>query len=224
MVMEAGRIWDRALLGEPGPSSLTPAGELLKQAAYRMFLLQAKRELQAQLEPLISRPLAVQVLTWEEQRPVLIQAVEREKWIVGILVFILDVFIGCIVLLMLVLLVIEKTRDIGVLLALGAKPRGVVRIFLTDGLAIVAMGVILGLIAGHFFTDNINQIHDAILEVTGIRLFDPEIYQLDRIPITVTASEVLVSIFPPILFGFLASLIPAIWASRKDPIQTLHCE
>ncbi len=224
MVQEVEYLWDQAFLGDPSPPSLLPSGEALNQAARRMVLISAQDDLRFQAEKLISRPFAAQVLTWEEQRPVLIRAVEREKSILLIIVILLMVFIGFIVLLMLMLLVIEKSRDIGVLLSLGAKPGGVVRIFLADGLAIVVLGVILGLIAGYFFTDNINRIHDAILVLTGVRLFAPEIYQLDRIPIAVTVSDVLLCVLPPVMLGFLASLIPAIWAARRDPIKILHYE
>jgi len=141
-------------------------------------------------------PLWAQVKTWEEQRRIFIQAVDQEKWIVGFLVFLLDVFIGFVVLLMLVLLVIEKTRDIGILLALGAKPRGIVWIFLSQGLLVVGLGAILGLAGGYIFIRNINHLHDSIFALTGLRLFDPEIYQMDRIPTTVSASEVILSISP----------------------------
>jgi ABC-type lipoprotein release transport system permease subunit len=222
MAKEAVRAWSDALL--PGQRAQLAAGDALKDEARDAVFDAAVKDLETELQKAVSRPLQARIQTWEEQKPILTQAVEREKWIVGFLIFLLDVFIGCVVLLMLVLMVIEKTRDIGILLALGAHPRGVVSIFLVDGLAIVAVGVVLGLVAGYFFVDNINALHDGIHALTGIRLFDPEIYHLDRIPMSVSATQVLASIFPPIIFGFLASLIPAVWASRQDPIKAIHYE
>jgi ABC-type lipoprotein release transport system permease subunit len=222
----ASTRWEEAVIGKGGRSTerMEPA-EALRMAAGQVVLEAAERDLASALQEIVSRPpFTIQVRTWEQQRSVLVQAVDQEKWIVSFLVFLLNVFIGFVVLLMLVLIVIEKTRDIGILLALGAKPRGVVRIFLADGLVIVALGVGLGLLGGFFFVENINRIHDAFYGLTGIRLFDPQIYQMDRIPTTVTAGQVMVSIFPSILFGFLASLIPAVWASHQDPIKAIHYE
>jgi ABC-type lipoprotein release transport system permease subunit len=218
--------WEEAVIGKVRPSGerLDPR-EALRMAAGQSILEAAERDLVSALQEIVSRPpLMFQIRTWEQQRSVLVQAVDQEKWIVSFLVFILNVFIGFVVLLMLVLIVIEKTRDIGILLALGAKPRGVVRIFLADGLVIVALGVGLGLLGGYFFVENINRIHDAFFGITGIRLFDPQIYQMDRIPTTVTVGQVMISVLPSILFGFLASLIPAIWASHQDPIKAIHYE
>ena len=119
---------------------------------------------------------------------------------------------------------IEKTRDMGVLLALGATPGGVVRIFLANGLMIVAAGTLLGLAIGYLFCVYINPIHDWIQATTGWRLFPAEIYHMDRIPITFQLGDVLLSIAPPVVLGFLSSLIPAVWASRRDPIKAIHYE
>ena len=224
LTREAKSLWVEALLGGLRSPGRPASGEALKHGARMLVLETAERDLAPLLGELKKRSLAVIIRTWEEQRSVMIQAVDQEKWIVGFLVFLLNFFIGCVVLLMLILIVIEKTQDIGVLLALGAQPRGVVWIFLAGGLVIVTVGVLLGLLVGWAFVENINRIHDAIFAATGIKLFEPEIYQMDRIPTTVTISEVLVSIFPSVLFGFLASLVPAIWASHQDPIKAIHYE
>jgi lipoprotein-releasing system permease protein len=150
--------------------------------------------------------------------------VKIEKWIMGFVVSLLDVFCSCVVLLMLVLIVLEKTRDCGVLLALGATPRGVFSIFLLTGLTITAVGTACGLVAGWLFLGAINSVHDGIYSLTGLRLWDPEVYLLDRIPTSVNPGIVVMSILPALLFGFGASLVPAIWAARKDPIQAIHHE
>ena len=164
------------------------------------------------------------VQTWEEQKAIFLKAVSIEKWIMGFVVSLLNIFTGCIILLMLVLLVIEKTRDAGILLSMGATPMGVFSIFLINGLLITLMGTAAGLLLGFLFTQNINTLHDWIYLWTGYQLFDPEVYLMDRIPIHLKISDVLFSLLPALIFGFLASLIPAFWASRKDPIQAIHYE
>ncbi|MBI4606270.1 MAG: ABC transporter permease, partial [Planctomycetes bacterium] len=164
------------------------------------------------------------VVSWESQKTTLLDAVKIEKFIIYFLLVLLMGFTGCMVLLILLLTVIEKTRDMGVLLALGARPGGVVRIFLANGFILSAAGTVLGLVLGYLFCLNINPIHDWIYAATGLELFPAKIYRMDRIPILFQPQDVLLSVAPPIVFGCLASLIPAIWASRRDPIKAIHYE
>lgn len=164
------------------------------------------------------------VRTWKDLRRNLLKAVAIEKFLVYFIVLVLVVFTGSMILLMLLLTVIEKTRDVGVLLSLGATPWGVTSIFLWNGLVICIAGIILGLGGGFAFCWRINEIHDAIQRVTGITLFNPEIYHMDRIPIAFEPWDILLSTIPPVCIGFFASLVPAIWAPRRDPIKSIQYE
>lgn len=164
------------------------------------------------------------VVTWEDQKRILLQAVAWEKLLLGIVLSLLNVFTGCVILFMLVLLVIEKVRDAGILLALGATPFGVFQIFLLNGLVITCVGAAAGVGLGILFVSNINTLHDWIYLWTGYRLFDQEVYLMDQIPYAITPVDIALSILPALVFGFAASLIPAIWAARKDPVQAIHNE
>ena len=166
----------------------------------------------------------LKVWRWDSLKSNQIRAVEIEKTVIYFLLVLLIAFTACMVLLMLVLTVIEKTRDIGVLLALGAPPRGIVGIFLINGLVLTLSGTLGGLTLGYVFCDNINPIHDWIANATGLRLFPPEVYDMDRIPISFRFSDVLLAISPALILGFLASLVPAIWAARRDPINAIRFE
>ena len=161
---------------------------------------------------------------WEDLRKNLLRAVHIEKFIVFFLLVVVQSFAGFMILLMLTLIVIDKTRDMGVLLALGATPGGLTKVFLANGLLLTVAGTILGLGLGYLFCININAFHDWIHRLTGVQLFDPRIYNMDRIPITIRPQDVLLSVATPLTFGFLASLAPAIWASRRDPIKAIHFE
>ena len=175
----------------------------------------------AAIEPLF--PL-LEVATWEDLRPNLLKAVLIETFLVYFIVLILVVFTGSMILLMLLLTVIEKTRDVGVLMALGATPRGVTSIFLINGLVICVLGTLLGLGLGLAFCTYINDIHDAIYDATGWSLFQAEIYQMDRIPIAFQPLDIVLSVVPPVLIGLCASLVPALWAPRRDPIRSIQYE
>ncbi len=162
--------------------------------------------------------------TWRDSKRYFLQAVEIEKWIMGFVVSLLNIFTSCIILLMLVLIVIEKTRDAGILMSLGARPRDILMIFMINGVTISIVGTVLGLIAGTIFLECINPVHDFISSLTGATLFDPEVYLMDKIPTSLEFTTVILSILPAIVFGLLASLVPAIWAARKNPIVAIHNE
>ena len=166
--------------------------------------------------------LAVQ--TWPEIRANLLKAVGIEKLLVYFIVLILIVFTGSMILLMLTLTVIEKTKDVGVLMSLGAPPGGVTKIFLFNGLLISMAGTAFGLGLGYAFSANINEIHDLIYAVSGVELFPAEIYQMDRIPVHFYPADILWCTLPPVVVGFLASLVPATWAPRRDPIGSIQYE
>jgi ABC-type lipoprotein release transport system permease subunit len=165
-----------------------------------------------------------EVKSWKDLRKTFLRAVLIEKFLVYFLILILVFFTGSMILLMLLLAVIEKTRDVGILMALGATPRGVIAIFLGSGLVICIAGTLLGLGLGVLFSSNINEIHDAIYRFTGWKLFPAEIYHMDRIPIAFQALDIALSTLPPMAIGLLASLIPALWATRRNPIKAIQYE
>ena len=81
---------------------------------------------------------------------------------------------------------------------------------------------VAGLALGYAFCLNINDIHDWVYNVSGISLFPPDVYDMDRIPIAFQFADALLSVAPALALGFLASLVPALWASRRDPIKAIH--
>ena len=167
------------------------------------------------------RPL---VRTWEDQRRNLLRAVDVEKRIISVMMMLIVLFAGVMIFLILTLMVIEKTRDLGVLRSLGATRGGVISLFLRQGVTLTLIGLVLGSIGGVILVQNLNPIHDAIHDLTGFQLFDPTIYYLSRIPAKMRFADWGTVLVPAFVFGFLGSLIPAIWASRQDPIKALHHE
>lgn len=162
--------------------------------------------------------------TWEESKRTLLQAVEIEKGIVTLIIFILVIFVGAIIFLILTLNVSEKRKDIGILKAIGSHYQGIMAIFLIYGAIICTIGMVLGFCSGLVFCHYINDVHDAIYNVTGWRLFPPDIYYLDRIPVSITLWDLGLIAGFTVLFSFLGSLLPAIVAARQSPIKAIHYE
>lgn len=165
-----------------------------------------------------------EVLTWENQRENLLQAVEIEKRIISVMMLLIVAFAAAMIFLILMLLVIEKHRDLGVLRALGATRSGVIMLVLRQGMILCFAGAVIGLLGGWLLVENINEVHDSIFDLTGLRLFPPDIYYLERIPALLRWQDITLVCIPTLVFGFLGSVIPALWAGRRDPIRALHHE
>jgi len=162
--------------------------------------------------------------TWEDKRANLIKAVEIEKRIISVLMLLIVAFASGMIFLILMLLVIEKERDLGVLRALGATRSGIVLLVLKQGMFLCTTGAILGLLSGWIFLENINEFHDFIFRMTGLQLFPPNVYYLERIPVVLRYQDVLLVCLPTLIFGFLGSVLPSMRAGRQDPIKALHHE
>ena len=173
-------------------------------------------------EILPDRPILV--MTWEQQRSTLLQAVDIEKRIVATMMMLVIAFASGMIFLILTLMGIEKTRDIGVLRSLGATRNGVIRLFLGQGLLLCVSGVLLGSTLGWLLVENINAVHDGIYDLTGRRLFPPDVYYLSKIPAVLSWQDYLLVLVPTLSFGFLGSIIPAMWAAKRAPIEALHHE
>jgi lipoprotein-releasing system permease protein len=131
---------------------------------------------------------------------------------------------GFIILATLTLTVVEKTRDIGVLTALGAYRSGVLSMFLGTGLLIGVIGAFLGLLLGWLFTDNVNGVKEFLDERFGIQIFPPDIYLFPDIPTIWHWPSVLTIMAGSVLVAFLAGFVPALRAARMDPVKALRYE
>ena len=68
------------------------------------------------------------------------------------------------------------------------------------------------------FLENINAFHDLVYQMTGLRLFPPNVYYLERIPMVLRWQDVLLVSLPTLIFGFFGSILPAI-GQAADPIE-----
>lgn len=113
----------------------------------------------------------------------------------------------------LLMLVLEKTRSIGILKSLGASRTGILKIFLFDGLLIGVIGIILGNIIG---------LGICIIE-SKYKFFSlPEIYYMKSVPILIKPENIILISVITIVLAFIATMIPSYVASRIDPIKSIR--
>lgn len=167
-------------------------------------------------------PGTVTVRTWESKQGLLLSAVEMETAILNVLLFLIIAVAGFGILAIFYMIVVEKTRDIGILKSLGASSRGVMAIFLSYGLGLGLVGSLAGVAIGLVFVNNINQIEAALSWATGRRVFDRDIYYFNSIPTHVNPGMVLWVAAGAIAIAVLASVLPARRASRLHPVRALR--
>ena len=124
----------------------------------------------------------------------------------------------------LVMLVRAKTRDIAIMRTMGATRKSLLKIFVTTGFTIGALGTIAGLILGAIVLYFREGIVDFIAMVTGQQLWDPQVRFLSTLPARVDPAEIVSIVGLALVMSFLATLYPAWKASSTDPVQVLHYE
>jgi lipoprotein-releasing system permease protein len=167
----------------------------------------------------------VDVYSWEDLQRPFIAAVEKEKVLVTFLFSLISVvaivMLGCIF----YMIVEKKTRDIGVLKAIGASSRGVAALFIVYAGAVGLVGSILGTIIGALFVWNINDIQEFLAALNPqLRVWSPDVYSFDKIPEVVKRVDALWVGSIAVVSSMVGSLIPAILAGRVWPVQALRYE
>lgn len=184
-------------------------------------LNQARDKLTAFFPP-TQYPFIVQ--TWlDAQRP-LLSAVMMELTILNILLFLIIAVAGFGILATFYMIVVEKTKDIGILKALGASRQGVMSIFLAYGCSLGVVGAGVGIGLGLLFVAYINQIADGIQWITGQEVFDPTMYYFSEIPTVVSPWCVAWVATGAVMIAVMASVLPALRAARLHPVEALRYE
>jgi lipoprotein-releasing system permease protein len=164
------------------------------------------------------------IQTWRDKQGPLLAAVQMETLILNVLLFLIIAVAGFGILAIFFMIVVEKTKDIGILKSLGASSSGIAGIFLSYGLSLGLVGAGAGLVGGLLFVRHINQIADWLGRITGHDVFDPEIYYFYRIPTNVDPLTVGWIVLGALAIAVCASVLPACRAARFRPVEALRYE
>ncbi len=162
--------------------------------------------------------------TWEDRKRLLLGAVEGERRVMNVAMFFVVIVATFSLFVTLHQMVRRKTRDIGVLSALGAPPLRSGLLFLLCGFIVTLGGSLLGLTGGLALAHWLNPLLDGVEALTGLRLFNPQLFHFDQMPVAVDLGRVVWYAFASVVCGTLFTLLPALRAARLDPVEALRHE
>jgi lipoprotein-releasing system permease protein len=172
-----------------------------------------------------SAVLAVDALTWEESQRHIIAPVEKERQLVTILFGIISLVAGFLVLCILYMIVLQKTRDIGIVKAVGGSPVGLALIFVLYGAFIGVVGGGCGAIFGCYFVMHINDVQEFLTWLNpSWQVWNREVYSFDAIPNTVRLADVLTVALAAVGASTLGSLLAALRAGFQQPVEAVRYE
>ncbi|MDO8503051.1 MAG: ABC transporter permease [Gemmatimonadaceae bacterium] len=153
---------------------------------------------------------------WQEQNRSLFQALKLEKLGMGVILLLIVMVAAFNIVSTLTMVVADKTREIGILKAMGLPSRSIRRVFLAQGIVIGLVGTALGLLLGFGGA--------FALEKYEFIPLDPSIYFIDHLPVATQPADVVWIVMASILTAAVATLYPAIQASRLYPIDAIRHE
>lgn len=165
-----------------------------------------------------------EVRTWIDANRNFLNALKLEKAVMFIVVTMTTVVAAFGIASCLIMSVMSRIKDIGILRSVGAKTKSILQVFIFQGLTIGATGIILGLLGGISLTLSLNKVVDFISKLIGRSLVPKDIYYFDRIPTNINTADVTLIVVCALVITLIASIYPAYYASRINPSEALRHE
>jgi lipoprotein-releasing system permease protein len=169
-------------------------------------------------------PPNLQIIDWSVDNASYFRAIRIEKTMMSLILLLIVGVAAFNIVAMLVMTVTDKRNDIAILRTLGASPRTVMGVFITQGLVIGWAGVALGVTLGVLLTQNMAVIEPFLERTLGFHLFDPEIYAVTTVPTDLHVGNVVGIAAAALVLTLLATLYPALRAARVPPAEALRYE
>ncbi|HUU38073.1 MAG TPA: FtsX-like permease family protein, partial [Candidatus Desulfaltia sp.] len=161
-------------------------------------------------------PPVVYITTWMELNKSLFSALKLEKNIMFLTITLIVIVAALNIIATLILMVMEKTRDIGILMAMGATPRSINRIFFYQGALIGVIGTALGVFLGLGWC--------ALANAFELIKIPVDIYQISYVPFRLRPLDLALIVGVTLLISFVSTLFPARRAAKVDPVVALKYE
>ncbi|NNC48157.1 MAG: lipoprotein-releasing ABC transporter permease subunit [Sphingomonas sp.] len=164
------------------------------------------------------------IVDWRQMNTALFEALEIERIVMFVVLCIIILVAAFNIASSLIMLVRAKRRDIAILRTMGASRAGMSRIFMTVGVSIGLVGIVIGAILAAIFLFFRQSVVDAIQAVSGAELWDPSVRFLSELPSRTDPFEVAAIIIVTLVMVFLFTLFPSRKAAATDPVEVLRYE
>jgi len=164
------------------------------------------------------------VQSWQDLNRSFFSALKVEKAVMRILLALIVLVAAFNIISTLIMVIMEKQKEIGILRALGATRGGVKMIFLIEGFCIGALGIVVGGLLGFFLAKNINGVAAIVERFTGFEVFPKDIYYFSEIPVQINSHDVGFIILFALLMAVGAGLFPAHQAGKVSPVEAIRYE
>lgn len=170
-------------------------------------------------------PAGFKVRDWTQENEAYFRAIRIEKTMMGLILMLIVAVAAFNIVATLVMVVSDKRTDIAILRTLGMSPRGILAVFMTQGVLIGWIGTALGVILGVALALNVDVVVPVIESVLHVHIMDdPDVYYIAGLPSETHAADVVRIAAAAMLLTLLATIYPAFQASRTQPAEALRYE
>ena len=166
----------------------------------------------------------VYISDWTVQHANLLRAIQIEKRMIFLIIFLIIAVAAFNIVSTLVMAVKDKQSDIAILRTLGASPASITRIFMIQGTMIGVLGTVLGVASGVVLALNVDTAVLFIETVFGFKFFSKDVYLISELPSELQTPDVVITAVASFLLSFLATIYPSYRAAKVNPAEALRYE
>jgi lipoprotein-releasing system permease protein len=159
---------------------------------------------------------------WMEMNKNLFSALKLEKRVMFIILSLIVLVAAFNIICTLIMIVMEKNKDIAILKSMGATSGSIMKIFVFQGVTIGAIGTLMGCLGGLAVALNLEKISVSIENLFGFKILPGDVYYLSQLPSQVNYGDVAIIVIGTMLICFLSTIYPSLRASKLDPAETLR--
>jgi lipoprotein-releasing system permease protein len=205
----------------------TTTGFVSIDVAQRLFRKEQIDMIQLRVDDILRAPAVAQAITsqlgdkylatdWTEMNRSFFQALSLEKIAMSLTIGLIVMVAALNIVASLILLVMEKNRDIAILKTMGASAKSVTAVFMMQGLIIGIVGTVVGAISGYVLS--------LVLDRYKLIKIPMDVYQVSHVPFKVVPGDMVVIVLAAIAICLVATIYPSRQAARLDPAQALRYE